>query len=478
MRTCVINVANTSKRIAVMNDKRLDALYLEQQGQQNNVGNIYIGKVVKVQKGMQAAFVDIGLDKNGYLHCKDVPNASSEKDRDIASLLTEGEAIVVQIAKEGIGGKGPKLTAIIEFSGQNMVYLPHGNYVAVSKKIPDESVRENLRKIGQDICRDAEGLVIRTTAQDAERSALEGELSALREKYALMKQRSALKKAPNLLWENYDFVQSTLEAVQKRGVDEIVIDDFDLYQQLSSQSLPVHYYRENEGIFHHYDVEAELERLQKRVVWLKNGAYLVVDQTEAMTVVDVNTGKFSGKNSFEETVLDTNLLAANEVARQVRLRNIGGIILVDFINMKNPSHRKRIEQAMKEALQEDDVRTTIVGFTELGILQLTRKKTKESIEEALMIPCQTCSGTGKVLSDETIVYQLERALWEHRHTEAEAIWVEVKAGVPELMKQDGFLAHLEGMLKLKLFMTVSPKSNVTYEIRHVGTIQDIENRLS
>jgi ribonuclease G len=487
VKICYINAASSAKRIAIVGENGLERLYLEEQSKgQHIAGNIYAGRVVKVLPGMQAAFVDIGLDKNGYLHRNDLASfqlskSVSKDEESISKFVREGEEVIVQVVKEGIGTKGPKLTGIIEFSGEHVVYLPHGNYVAVSKKITDEE-REKWRTFASLHRQEQEGILLRTSVSQASEEEVIRDWQSLRERYKQVIKKRGQTKIPSVLYEPYDFLFGTLEELFHH-IDQcdVYIDDYDVYQQLKNKQMNINgtitYYRHRENIFRHYHIEPEIEKLLKKVVWLKNGAYLIIEQTEAMTVIDINTGKFSGKISQRETILETNIEAAKEIANQLKLRNIGGMILIDFINMREEEDRRKVQEVLEQKVKDDDTRTTIIGFTQLGILQVTRKKVKESIEAALTQHCPVCNGTGRIYSPEAVAYKIERELWEHRMMEEEAMWIETTPAVITALKRDGFLPKLEDMVGFKVFLTDSPHLHGSYSIRHIGSIKTIQERI-
>lgn len=487
MKKCYINAASSAKRIALMGDNGLERLYLEEQSKGHQIaGSIYLGRVIKVLPGMQAAFVDIGAGKNGYLHRNDLVSfqlsASSSKEHDsISKFIREGEDILVQIEKEEMGTKGAKLTTILEFSGESIVYLPHGNYVAVSKKMTDEE-RGKWRKFAYQHREEKEGVVLRTSSSKKSEEEVLQEWRMLKELYRKVVQKKGEVKVPSLVYEPYDFVFSTMEKVlQKAGACEVYIDEYKTYEQFKQKKMnpdgTIIYYQQRENIFRFYNIEPEIEKLLKKIVWLKNGAYIIIEQTEAMVVIDVNTGKFSGKASQRSTILQTNIEAAKEIANQLKLRNLGGMILIDFINMKEEEDRKAVYEVLQDKVSDDETRTTIVGFTELGVLQVTRKKVKESVEAAMTKPCSVCGGTGRVYSPESIAYKIERELWEHRRMDEEAIWIETTAPVISVLKMDGFLSALEEMAGFKVFLTEHPDCHDSYSIRHIGSIETIEERI-
>jgi ribonuclease G len=324
--------------------------------------------------------------------------------------------------KDAAGTKGPKLTGIIELSGEHIVFMPFGRYIAVSKKIADPKKQQILRKFGNAVTKQGEGIIFRTSAEECSQEDLLGDIEALRQKYdQLVTQTKQLKKVA-LLSEMDDFKIEVKRVLDQIKFGEIIIDDLNeskKWQHLYPH-LTVHFHQKLENIFSSYDVETDLQKVLKRIVWLANGAYLIVDEAEAATIIDINTGKYEGKQQVEQTVFQTNKLAAVEVARQIRIRNISGIILVDFIDMSKENQDK-IEKLMINELRQDNRQTKVIGFTSLGILQLTRKKTVKSLSEVMKTKCSICEGTGFVLSSESIAFQLERELWEYQNKDYELV---------------------------------------------------------
>ncbi|MGP6151046.1 Rne/Rng family ribonuclease [Priestia flexa] len=483
MRKCIINAATKSKRIAVINDGELEEIYLEEQNKHQIVGDIYIGRVVRVVPGMQAAFVDIGLSQNGFIHQQELVSYRNDSDtqrdsKPMSAFIREGEAIVVQVIKEGIGTKGPRLTGVIEFATEELVYLPDGNYVATSKKM-EEKERVKWKQLGQQLVEEKEGLVFRTAVQSLTEEQVIKRVKELRVQYQHEIVANKNQKAPKLLKKGQEFLNAFVQNASKKSIQEFVVDDFTEYQQLlkAYPTLPFYYYKGTESVFEHYEIESQLEKLLKRIVWLKSGGYIVIDETEAMTVVDVNTGKFSGKSSLRENILRVNKEAAFEMAKQLKLRHIGGMVLIDFINMSSRQDRDEVLKYVQDIVKEDEVRTTVVGFTELGILQLTRKKVRDSIGFTLTTACQVCNGTGRVMDAEAIAFQIERKLWEYRFSTEEAIWVETREDVEEYLKNDGFFHAIEEMIGLKLYCTPTLSASHMYHVKYVGKESVIRDRL-
>lgn len=491
METLVVNYIGREKRYALLKDHRVEKLVIQQPKQQSSVGNIFIGTVTKVLPGMNAAFVDIGEEKNGYLHRDKLASyiESSEQleikeKKSISSFVHQGEKILVQVEKDATGNKGPRLTGNIEFNGHSIVYMPKGCYIAVSKKIEDHAEREKWRQIGNKLKTKHEGILFRTACVDSSVEEIELEIRQLREEYQYMVSVSQKMKKPGLVLERNSFLEEIKLEMKRFASGELIVDDLDIKQELqkvnTNDKLEIRFYHQKENIFTAYGLNSELEKALKRIVWLPNGAYLIFDETEALTIIDVNTGKFSGKIDLQDTVLKTNELAAVEIARQIRLRDLAGIILIDFIDMKELNDRQMVQRKMEKALQLDERRTRIVGFTHLGILQLTRKKTKVALSESLTTKCTVCEGTGKVLSSETVAFQLERELWEYRSHDFEAVLIETTHEVREIFSglQNVHLLRLQQALGFSVYFLISDLSKPYYNILQYGDSKTIESRLN
>ncbi|WP_338470392.1 Rne/Rng family ribonuclease [Niallia sp. XMNu-256] len=459
MKKLIVNGLTREKRFALLDESKVEILQVKQPKQESLVGNIYIGTVTKVLPGMNAAFVDIGDDKNGYIHRDKLAafvlaeGAKELKEKkSISSFIHQGEKILVQVEKDATGTKGPRLTSIIELQGEHIIYMPKGKYVAVSKKI---ETSEDLRKFGYHIKTDEEGFIFRTSSATISQQALIAEIETLRERYQTIKSQAGLLKRPGLLLENDHFFLDIVEIIKPILENlEVIVDDRSFMNKLQQvyPTLTISLHSGNENIFITYGLHGEVEKALKRIIWLSNGAYLVIDEVEALTIIDVNTGKFSGKQDLADTVLKTNVLAAEEVARQIRLRDLAGMILIDFIDMKTEKEKRLVLDKITAELQKDSRQTRVVGFTPLGILQLTRKKTKVSLSESLMEKCPVCSGTGSIPSPETIAFRLERELYEYRYRDIEKIIIESTEEVQTVFcgEQDEHKKRLEEILGFSL----------------------------
>lgn len=485
MKTIIVNVKTSEKRVAVVEDNKVLELNIAQPQHKEIVGNIYKGRVIDVLPGMQAAFVDIGLGRNGYLGREQLVSYQlappSEKDKSISHFVRQGEEIIVQVTKEGAERKGPKLTGLIEFPGISLVYLPFGQYVAVSRKMKEEEERERWRHFGQAQLEHSEGLIIRTACENQEELTIHKELDFQRSRYKALMEKQKKLKPPSLLFDANHLVDKILLEHKLETIKEIVIDDPEEYRKIKEfiSEEKVSFYREKENIFSFFGVEREIEKALKHIVWLDNGAYLLIEQTEALTVIDVNTGKFQGKENLRDTVFKTNIAAAREIAYQLMLRDLSGIILIDFIDMKQNNERQKVIQALRSVAKDDRNRVTIHGFTSLGILEITRKKTRQNLGAILQTNCPTCEGTGRINSAETVAYKLERELWELKGMDHEAVWIETTKDVIDVFKGENS-AHkkrLEEALLFRIYMTENDSPRHEYIIRQTGSNDEIKERL-
>lgn len=481
MNTLVVNGIGREKRYALLRNQKLEKLMIEQPKQQSLVGGIYYGFVEKVLPGMNAAFINIGLEKNGFLHRNKLPLFGEDKEaKSISAFLHQGQKLLVQVEKDATGDKGPRLTAIIEFNGRMTVYSPQGHYIAVSKKMGNPQTREKWRTFGLGLKQGDEGILFRTSCEDHTEDEVLSELTMLREQYEGIFHSTKTMKKPGLIYEKNSFFEEIKEEVIRMDSGKVLVDTFEMKKELTALNhrVEVLFHQEKENIFSTYRLEHELENALKRVVWLENGAYLVFDEAEALTVIDVNTGKFSGGHELQDTVMKTNEMAAKEIARQIRLRDLAGMILVDFIDMQSGHERERVKRSFEVALGFDDKRTRIVGFTPLGVLQMTRKRLKVSISEALTKKCHICDGTGKVLSAETIAFQLERELLEQRGRDEEAILVETTEEVKKIFAGEQSIHQLkiEEMVGMNIYFSIHHGAKPYYVIRQMGTSTEIREK--
>lgn len=481
-----MNLLTNEKRIAVLEHAKAAEFYFSYPSSEDLTGNIYVGRVTKVLPGMQAAFVDIGLEKNGFLHRDQLISfqtssldSNTKKEKSISEFVREGESLLVQVEKNSVGTKGPKLTNLVEIAGKSIIYVPHGNYVAISKKMKNEESRLFWRELFSSLITNPEGVVVRTSAEQSTMEDMKVELDKLRSLYREMEVKQKSSKTPILIHRTENLAEKFIKALGEETVEEVIVDTSSDVQKLKEAypSLNVSFYGGKENIFTHYSIEQDVERLSKKIVWLKNGSYLVIEHTEAMTIIDVNTGKFTGKTSLKDTVFKTNEQAVVEIARQIRLRDIGGMILIDLIDMKSNEDRSKILRVLSEQLKNDRTRTVVYGFTQLGILEMTRKRVRENALVQSTEPCYTC-GRGHVLSKESTLYKMERELMELRGQDAEAIWIDATSHVLELIKEGEELAFLETSLQMKLYFSEMKDAKPNYYIRHIGSRKEIEERMN
>ncbi|WP_158217568.1 Rne/Rng family ribonuclease [Lottiidibacillus patelloidae] len=488
----IINARGSEKRAAILEEDLVVELLIDQPSNEAKAGDIFLGKVEKVIPGIQAAFIELGHEKNGYLGREDTLLATQQHPNEklkgvtISQAITQGQSLLVQVAKEATGSKGPKLSEVIELSGKYIVYLPQGKYVAVSKRMKDEETREKWRSFGEQLCSNDEGLILRTACEEAAEDEIKKEFTYLRTSWNEIVQQAKGKKGPLKIHEEMSLFKQLLRSIPEDDISEIIIDDENerdrLIRFLHDSELPskikMHY--EKEDIFSTYRIEQEIDKALKKIVWLKSGGFITFEKTEACTVIDVNTGKFTGKGNFQDTVLKTNIEAAKEIARQIRLRNSSGIILIDFINMKNMESQQQVRDVMVEQLKNDRTKTQVFHFTSVGILELTRKKIRQSLLETLTATCPTCAGIGRTETVPSAFYQMERELLQYRYQDDEALWLTVSSEMLHLMKYDFRVLYeeLQKKLPFELFVTIREQSDQkTYEIKQLGTGKEIQTRI-
>jgi ribonuclease G len=418
----LINFTPQETRVALMQQGAVQELHVERTGGRGIVGNIYLGKVVRVLPGMQSAFVEVGLERTAFLHVADIWGEKNGNGgaRPIERLIAEGETLMVQVLKDPIGTKGARLSTQISLAGRLLVYLPQERHIGISQKIDDEAGRELLRERIQKLLPADEGggYIVRTMAENATDDELAADIRYLRRLWQEISHRTTNATAPFLLHHDLTLAQRVLRDLTGPETTRIVIDSRENHQKLHSfaqeympQLAPLleHYVGER-PLFDLYAVEDEIQKALARRVDLKSGGYLIIDQTEAMATIDVNTGAFVGARNFDDTIFKTNLEAAQTIARQLRLRNLGGIIIVDFIDMESPEHQSAVLAELNKALARDHTRISVNGFTQLGLVELTRKRTRESLAHVLCEPCPTCDGRGVVKTAQTVAYEILREL--------------------------------------------------------------------
>ncbi|MEN8778884.1 MAG: ribonuclease G, partial [Glaciecola sp.] len=458
----LINVTPSESRVALIDNGILQEIHIERHTKLGLVGNIYRGKVSRVLPGMQAAFVDIGFDKAAFLHASDIvihnevvddvnPNHITKKD--IRELVRDGQDIVVQVVKEPIGTKGARLTTDITIPSRYLVFMPSVTHVGVSQRIEDADERERLKDIVSKFCDENGGFILRTAAEGVNEQELEADAEFLKRLWDIIQTRMKTK-ANNVLFEDLPLARRVIRDFTGTEIEKIRIDSklsFNELVEFTQEYVPelhdkLEYYKGERPIFDLYDVENEAQRALKRRVDLKSGGYLIIDQTEAMTTIDINTGAFVGHRNLEETIFNTNVEATQAIARQLRLRNLGGMILIDFIDMTEPDHQRRVLQSLTHACSFDRAKTNIHGFTALGLIEMTRKRTRESLEHTLCEDCPVCEGRGSIKTIETICFEVMREIVRvNRAYDADKFVVYASPAVAEALmgEESAMLAEVE-----------------------------------
>ncbi len=418
----LINVTPQETRVAVMQQGVVQELHVERSASRGLVGNIYLGEVSRVLPGMQSAFIKIGLDRAAFLHVADIWGHRQNHDeaKPIERILHDGQKLLVQVIKDPIGTKGARLSTQVSVAGRLLVYLPQESHIGISQRIEDEAERALLREKLQHLILPDEpgGFIVRTMAETASEMELGTDIEYLRKLWTDIGEKAATATAPSLLYQDLTLSFRVLRDFVNDRCDRVLVDSRETFQRMQafandytlSFADRIQHYSGDRPLFDLYSVEDEIERALARRVPLKSGGYLIIDQTEALTTIDVNTGGFVGGRTFDDTIFKTNLEAAQVIARQLRLRNLGGIIILDFIDMDSEVHRDAVLSEFKKALALDRTRMTVNGFTQLGLVEMTRKRTRESLAHILCEPCPTCQGRGEVKTAQTICYEILREL--------------------------------------------------------------------
>ena len=432
-----INSTPQESRIAIMEEGQLAEFLIERKEEMGVAGNIYKGKVARVLPGMQAAFVDIGMEKAGFLHASDfssepedvelsgdevefeeAPKPPPSRRLPLEKQISRGEEILVQVAKDPLGTKGARVTSHISLPGRYMVFMPGNHHIGISRRIESEDERKRLKEIAQSLGTEKGGFILRTACEGLSKREIQRDLHFLTKLWTRIQSKAETASAPALIHQDLDLIARTLRDFFTTETEQVVIDspkdhrrvvDF-VRHFMSRQKAKIVLYTDKEPLFEQQGIEEKVVKALDRRVWLRSGGYLIIERTEALTAVDVNTGRFVGKRNQEETILKTNMEAVQEVVRQLRLRNVGGIIIIDFIDMEKEGNRKKVYDALKEALKKDKARTNILKISELGLVEMTRQRTRESLENQLLRSCPHCEGRGRIKSAPTIAYDVLRAI--------------------------------------------------------------------
>jgi len=450
LKELIVNYTSHETRVALLENGTIVELFIERKDDASITGNVYKGRIQRVLPGMQAAFVDIGLNQAAFLYVDDiidqtaiemadyfetengsenseesldgikpkVRESSESFDVNIGELIKEGQDVLVQVAKSPIGSKGPRVTTHLSFPGRYIVLMPYVDHIGISRKIVDEVERDRLRELILETRNNNYGYILRTVAEGIDADRLKKEISFLVKTWEEVKKRNQEKSASSLIYRDLSISFRAVRDLLTNDADKLVIDSASEYASVQNflrkympdSNFSIELYKGKEPIFDAYNLESDIERALKKRVWLKSGGYIIIEQTEALVAIDVNTGRYVGGHNFEETVLKTNLEAVKEIAYQIRLRNIGGIIIIDFIDMKKELHKEKVMSQLAERMKNDKSQINILPLSELGLAQVTRKRTRKNLKRTLNETCFYCGGDGMLLSGKSICHKIYRDL--------------------------------------------------------------------
>ncbi len=488
----IINVTFNETRIAFLENGVLVEFFIEKKNDNSMVGNIYKGKVVRIVPGMDAAFIDIGLEKSAFLYVGDIildrmmyeeyddseyPVPLNER---IEGVLEEGQELIVQVSREPIGQKGTRVTSKITLPGRLLVLMPGTEHIGVSRRIEQEDERKKLAAmLKEDICPKGYGLIARTASEGKTKEELRADLNFLKRIWESIQEKAKVVRAPSILHQDLGIIFRVIRDLHSHNLKKIIVDDSFVFARvgeflkdyLPEEGIEVVYFNEKDPIFEVFGIEVEIAKLLQKKIWLKSGGYIVLDYTEALTVIDVNTGRYLGRKDLEDTILRTNLEAVKEIAYQVRLRNIGGIIIVDFIDMERKESRETVFQALMDALKKDRIKTFAYPISELGLVQITRKRTRHNIVNLLTEVCPTCEGSGYIKSRYTVCYEVLRELKSFCRKEVEKrINVYLSPEVASLLYEEekSSIEFIENTCNTKVNIIANPEFSVdTFQVEGV-----------
>jgi len=458
----------------VYQNNSLEQVLIERPEEKSLVGNIYKGRIVNIETSLQAAFVDFGQPKLGFLKKQEIPDARKDSDKRIEQVVHEGQHVWVQVMKDAYDQKGAQITANVTLPGRNLVYLPYGNYVAVSRKMTDEQ-RNHLKKWAEEACQDEEGLIFRTHSVEVSPNELQSELASLRDTWTILFNKYHYEKPPLTILEDREIPDRLLRRFPEADIERVFVDNLSIKQRIQERIPEL-----GKKCTWLADIGEKLpmspehisEQLLSRTITLESGAQLVIDQTEAMVVIDVNTAKHTATSNKKTSVLKTNQEASKEIAKQLRLRNLSGMILIDFIDMKDDKDQESVIQHFKKQLRQDHIRTQIFGFTRLGILEMTRKRETSSLSSMLG------EEGGKKLSMSRVshAYQLERLLLSYQSNDQDVIAIEAHPDVTDAFKQRIDMKKLKSILYKEVYVLNNRESHVPFRIKHVGNLATLQER--
>ncbi len=492
----VINVADHETRVALLEDGEIAELYVDRGDDSDIAGNIYKGRVLRVLPGMQAAFVNIGLNQAAFIYVDDVFNddfkeyerlfeMESEENDDsiedkplaeitpkreytIEELIHEGQEILVQAAKSPMGTKGARISSYISLPGRFLVLMPNSNHIGISRRIEDEAERERLKTMVAKLRTEEFGYIVRTASEGEQEEKLAYEMGFLNNLWKNIQRKFETAPAPSLLHQELSISLRAVRDLLIQEVEKLVIDSKPTYEAVLSfldtymPSLKDHVvlYEGSEPVFDAYNLEGDISRAIKRKVWLKSGGYILLEHTEALVAIDVNTGRYVGKHNLEETILKTNLEAVKEIAYQIRLRDLGGIIIIDFIDMEKKSNQEKIFNALKEALKKDKSKTHVLPMSEMGLIQMTRKRTRDPLTRILCEPCVYCDGEGYLLSRQSICYNIYREILHNvNDMNGARLTLRVNPQIAELLlgEESPLITHLERSIHKQIVIYPNPE---------------------
>ncbi|NNK58514.1 MAG: Rne/Rng family ribonuclease [Desulfofustis sp.] len=500
----LINSRRYEVRIALVENGNLTEFHLQRPTEKGLMGNIYIGRVVRVLPGMQAAFVDIGLERTGFLYVDDIYVPASQREQlaaelvgaevhptptsaeqlekpsahglKIEDLISEGQEVMAQISKDPIGTKGARLTCQITLPGRNLVFLPQTDHIGISRKIEDEESRNELRAMIDELRPDDVGFIVRTVAERAPEDDIKADMDFLMLLWDEIRGRASSARVPSLIYEDLDITLRSVRDLFTSDVDYLIIDNeksYDLLMNFVNTFTPklknkISLYRGELPLFEAYGIDVEINKALEKKVWLRSGGYIIIENTEALTVIDVNTGRFVGKNDLNETIFKTNMEAAKEIAYQLRLRDIGGIIIIDFIDMDDELHREELFNTFKEAVKRDKSRINILKLSEFGLVQMTRKRHSENLNQMMCEPCYYCAGEGVLKSRRTICYEIFRKISRNSdRADGSAVTVRVNPRIADMLLKEEELTvnQLENDIRKRLIIAPAKDLHIEkYEI--------------
>ena len=470
----LINVTPSETRVALIENGSLQEVHIEREAKRGIVGNIYLGKVIRVLPGMQAAFIDIGLDKAAFLHASDINSKLILKEEaaqtpDIRSLVHEGQYLMVQVVKDPLGTKGARLTTDITIASRYLVLMPHATHAGISQRIESAAERKRLKDIVTPYCDEHQGFIVRTACEGAGEFEVKHDAEFLRRVWQKVLERKKRKQIDKPIYQDLSLSFRVLRDFVGIELERIRVDSkltFDQLENFTQEFVPeltplLECYPGERPIFDLFSVETEIQRALHRKIELKSGGYLIIDQTEAMTTIDINTGAFVGHRNLEDTIFSTNIEATQAIARQLRLRNLGGIIIVDFIDMHDADHKRRVLHSLDMAMAKDKVKYSLQGFSTLGLVEMTRKRTRESLEHVLCGECPVCTGRGYLKTVETVCFEILREIVRvNRAHDADQFIVYASTAVCNFLENDE--CHNLGEVEVFIGKLIKVKPEVMY----------------